>query len=64
MRASDWIDAEARPQEDGDFLVLDERHGMLIASYDSFWQEWDSCEYGHLDYVTHWQPIELPQNAR
>lgn len=61
MRASDWIDAEARPQEDGDFLVLDDRHGMLVAVYDTFCDDWTSYEHGHLDYVRYWQFIELPK---
>lgn len=62
MRASDWVNVwDGLPQDDVDVLVLDLRHGMLIADYDSFWGMWSSCEHGHLDYVTHWQPIELPQ---
>ena len=64
MKQSDWINAEVKPQDNEDVLVLDDRHGMLIACYDSYWEMWSSCEYGQLDYVTHWQPIELPQNAR
>lgn len=64
MRASDWVRVEERlPQNCEDVLVIDERYGMVIGSYDPRCEVWMSYEYGYMDYVTHWQPIELPQKT-
>ena len=64
MRASDWIRVQSRlPERLGAVLAYDEAYGMVVADY-SKREGWYSYEHGQLDYVTHWQPIELPQNAR
>lgn len=63
MLKEDWIKVEdILPKDDSVVLVYDSLQGVLVADYDDVYGFY-SCEYGMLDYVTHWMPLELPKKT-
>jgi hypothetical protein len=61
MKGSDWIKVSDRLPKDGEcVLVYDDLEGLVTADYEEDYG-WTNYEVGLLENVTHWQPIELPE---
>lgn len=56
-----WIKVSDRLPKDGEYvLAYDDLEGLVTADYEEDYG-WTNHEVGLLENVTHWQPIELPE---